>query len=166
METDIKKELRYTELGENTRAIKALHASDIRTIEDLITFANQKPLYELMRRSNFGLNSLKVVLAFCEKHNIKLKYDCILKTPKPRNKKTKDKILVRAKHIATFTTFEEWVNKASFHLSGFHKEMQPTLCVDAAGYVLKCGADFQESHDKNRFPVKAYLLTRSSKYNT
>ncbi len=63
--------------------------------------------------------------------------------------------------LFVFNSFEHWVNKASSRLGGVKKSGQVLLCLDKDGYTCNIGADFMESRDSDRFPVTAYVLTRS-----
>jgi len=72
---------------------------------------------------------------------------------------------IRAELICEFNSFQEWVNKASSRLGGYNKNYHVLLCLDKEGYACKMGADMQAAKDNDRFPVKAYFITRSFEDN-
>jgi len=69
-------------------------------------------------------------------------------------------LTVYGEKICVFNTFDEWVDKASSRLSGLGKRV-PWVCLDRQGFVCHIGEDFMMARDKGRFPVTAYVLTRS-----
>ena len=70
----------------------------------------------------------------------------------------------KAKEVFTFTDFEKWVDWAGKAIAGVAKANGTVLvCIDSGGYLCHIGEDFMEARDNNRFPVTAFLLTRSVK---
>jgi hypothetical protein len=69
-------------------------------------------------------------------------------------------LYINAEEIATFTSFEQWVNKASSWLC-HSKRSHQLICLDRAGNLCQLGEDFMASRDHGLFPVKAYLLEKS-----
>lgn len=67
----------------------------------------------------------------------------------------------KAEIIVVFDTFNQWVNKAGSRLGGFNKFRDVIVCLDKDGYCCHIGEDFMTARDNDRFPVTAYLLTRS-----
>lgn len=73
-------------------------------------------------------------------------------------------VKVNVKEITTFATFSEWVNKASSRLGGYrHDEV---ICLDKNNNVCLEGEDMMHARDNNMFPVKAYVVVRSSDKKT
>lgn len=71
-------------------------------------------------------------------------------------------IVVGAKEICVFHSFQTWVNKGASWLGGRTKTRHDTiLCLDKNGNVCKIGEDFMAARDNDLFPVTAYLLTRT-----
>lgn len=71
-------------------------------------------------------------------------------------------IKVKATPVYVFDNFNEWVNRASIVFE--NKNHSCYICVDNMGYICHIGEDFMTARDKNRFPVKAYLLLRSKNF--
>ena len=69
-------------------------------------------------------------------------------------------IKINAKEITTFDTFSEWVNKASSRLSGYRND--EIICVDKNNDVVLEGKDMMHARDNKLFPVKVYVVVRSS----
>lgn len=70
-------------------------------------------------------------------------------------------VTIKAEHIYTFDSFEDWVNKAASRLGGFGKS-QKIVCVDTEGNYCHQGEDFMIARDKGLFPVNAYRLVRTN----
>jgi hypothetical protein len=51
-----------------------------------------------------------------------------------------------------FTTFQEWVNKATSWIGGTNP-----LCADAKNRICTRGADMQRAHDEGAFPVRFWF---------
>jgi len=73
-------------------------------------------------------------------------------------------ILVKAEHIATFSNFQDWVNKASSKTGDYRRD-QKIICIDINGNTLNIGEDFMKADEKELFPVKAYRLIRTNEVN-
>lgn len=60
-----------------------------------------------------------------------------------------------------FHSFAHWVNKAKswFQNSGYRGD--DCICIDAAGRICLCGAQFGRARDEETFPVKVYVATTS-----
>jgi hypothetical protein len=72
-------------------------------------------------------------------------------------------IQVNAEYLCTFTSFDNWVNKASSWIGGFPRN-EKIICVDKNGNTLPDGKDFMHARDNDLFPVKGYRLIRSSEH--
>lgn len=72
-------------------------------------------------------------------------------------------IKINAKEITTFDTFAEWVNKASSRLGGYRRD--EIICIDKNNNVCLEGKDMMHARNKDLFPVKAYVVVRSSDKN-
>lgn len=73
-------------------------------------------------------------------------------------------IKINAKEITTFDTFMQWVNKAGSRLGGYrHDEI---VCLDKNNNVCLDGKDMMHARDNGFFPVRAYVVVRSSDIKT
>ena len=57
-----------------------------------------------------------------------------------------------------FTSFIQWVNKASGWYSSHGVSAKSTLAIDAKGRICLCGKHMQIARDENAFPVKVFLV--------
>jgi hypothetical protein len=64
--------------------------------------------------------------------------------------------------VFEFTSFQNWVNKASYWYSQ-HRDNRHTqfLAIDSEGYVCIIGQNFMDADANNRFPIKVYKLKSS-----
>lgn len=58
-----------------------------------------------------------------------------------------------------FTSFEQWVNKATSWFKNARLRGDQSLCVDAAGRVCLTGREFIRARDEDTFPIKVYRAT-------
>ena len=65
-----------------------------------------------------------------------------------------------AELIATFDTFQEWVNKASSRIGGYRPD--EIVCIDQSNKILLSGKEFSFARDNNLFPVHAYRMKRNT----
>ena len=72
-------------------------------------------------------------------------------------------ITINAILICEFHSFEHWVNKATSKIGGIRENKEVLICVDKLGNACHIGEDFMAARDHDRFPVKAYIIPRSSK---
>lgn len=59
--------------------------------------------------------------------------------------------------IFSFSSFEDWVNKASGRFASHGVKGEDVICLDSVGRVLKIGADFHRARDEGSFPADVYL---------
>lgn len=59
--------------------------------------------------------------------------------------------------IFSFTNFQDWVNKARGRFASHGVRSEDVICLDAAGRILKIGADFHRARDECAFPADVYL---------
>lgn len=62
-----------------------------------------------------------------------------------------------AEHNQQFSTFIEWVNKASSWLTrhpDFNSQGFRAICFDTKGRLCRCGRDFMRARDEDAFPVR------------
>lgn len=76
---------------------------------------------------------------------------------------SKEVIEINAEYIATFTSFQDWVNRAARVLKSTGKYQQ-LVCVDGMSNVCLIGEDFMIARDNGHFPVKVYRLCRSVEF--
>lgn len=64
--------------------------------------------------------------------------------------------------VFEFTSFQEWVNKASSWYAQ-HRDHRHTqfLAIDSEGFVCLVGQNFMDAEKHNRFPIKVYKLKSS-----
>lgn len=70
-------------------------------------------------------------------------------------------ITLRAEYVCEFTSFGQWVNKASKWIGRFGGQ-QKIICVDKNGDYIHQGSDMMYADEKNLFPVKCYRLIRNT----
>lgn len=68
-------------------------------------------------------------------------------------------IQINADLLCEFTSFSQWVNKATSWI-GFHKK-GTVICLDKDGNICLQGEDFMAARAHDLFPVRAYLLNRT-----
>jgi len=69
-------------------------------------------------------------------------------------------IQIEAEYICEFTSFENWVNKASSRIGGF-PGWEQIICIASNGRACTDGEDMMYARDNDLFPVKAYRLKRT-----
>ena len=60
-----------------------------------------------------------------------------------------------------FTSFEQWVARATQYFQFAGVEASDVVCLDTQGRTCRCGADFARARDDDSFPVAAYLRTEA-----
>lgn len=62
------------------------------------------------------------------------------------------------KLLFQFSSFNQWVDKASswFRNSGVPSER--TICVDIKGRVCRTGKEFMRARDDGSFPIRVYAI--------
>lgn len=64
--------------------------------------------------------------------------------------------------IIELRSLQDWVNKCPNRLPAKQRAGEQWLWLDAKGYILTCGEDFQAAEKKATYPVKVYRLKRTS----
>lgn len=58
-----------------------------------------------------------------------------------------------------FSSFGQWVAKASSWFTNTGVRGEECLCVDAAGRLCRIGKQFMRARDEGTFPVRVYRMT-------
>jgi hypothetical protein len=71
-----------------------------------------------------------------------------------------EEIKITAVVLFEFTSFEQWVNKASSWFRPY-KYGFSYICLDKNNKACHIGADFMKARDTDAFPVKVYAIERT-----
>lgn len=69
-------------------------------------------------------------------------------------------VVIRAKLITTFDTFEEWLDKASSRLKKYNRD--ELVYTDQSNKILLSGREFLFARANNLFPVNVFRMTRNT----
>lgn len=71
-------------------------------------------------------------------------------------------INIKAVHLLTIRSKQEWVNKIPRHLPVKESMAEQRIFIDCQGNVLAIGEDFAAAETLGTYPVKVYKLVRVS----
>lgn len=60
-----------------------------------------------------------------------------------------------------FTSFQQWVNKATSWFDNSGAPTKDTICIDAMGRVCYRGKEFMRARDEKTFPITVYHIDPS-----
>lgn len=71
---------------------------------------------------------------------------------------------IKYEKLCDFTSFLQWVNKASSWIGG-HGNLETIICLDKNGNACPTGKQFMYARDNDLFPVSAYRLIKNDEYD-